>query len=77
MRVGWAGCGRSMHSKDAAKKAFTLQTGKELPEERSGFAAFAKGDWLWKALTKSKPLEQACALRRPSRLPARMITLHS
>jgi len=48
-----------MYNKDMGEKMDRVQKGVEEPVERAGMDAFLKGDWLWKKLTKSKPLTQA------------------
>jgi len=44
----------SMFNKATAAKLYAIVTGEELPQERSGLEAFKRGDWLWKALTKTR-----------------------
>jgi len=45
----------SMFDKDEGEKLFRIQNGEKVIEQRKGFAAFARGDWMWRMLTKTRP----------------------
>lgn len=45
----------AMFDKDQGENLMRIQKGETVIEERKGLEAFVKGDWLWKALTKTRP----------------------